>query len=82
VIRTQYRDALQVYLRQQGIGTLIHYPIPVHLQNAYKHMGYKVGDFPISEELADTCLSLPIWPGMQENELNVIAKSIVNFFKG
>jgi dTDP-4-amino-4,6-dideoxygalactose transaminase len=80
VIRTQQRDELQVYLNRQGIGTLIHYPIPVHLQTAYKYMGYKEGDFPISEELAKTCLSLPLWPGMTEDQMNIVAKSVINFF--
>lgn len=53
-------------LADNGIGTLIHYPIPPHLQKAYQHLGFKKDDFPIAEEIADTCLSLPIWPGMQQ----------------
>jgi dTDP-4-amino-4,6-dideoxygalactose transaminase len=44
---------------------MIHYPVPPHLQKAYKHLGYKQGDFPIAEEIARTCLSLPVWPGIQ-----------------
>ena len=53
VIRTKKRDELQEYLKSKGIGTLIHYPLPVHLQEAYKHLGYKKGDFPIAEKIAN-----------------------------
>ncbi|MEJ8816972.1 DegT/DnrJ/EryC1/StrS family aminotransferase [Lacibacter sp. H407] len=80
VIRTQQRDSLQQYLHQQGIGTLIHYPIPVHLQEAYSSLGYTKGDFPIAEQLADTCLSLPVWPGMQKEQTQFVAASIQQFF--
>jgi dTDP-4-amino-4,6-dideoxygalactose transaminase len=80
VIRTARRDALQQYLQQQGIGTLIHYPVPPHLQQAYKHLGYKKGDFPIAEQLANTCLSLPIYPGLQQQQVMYIASTIQSFF--
>lgn len=69
VIRTKNRDELQKHLTDNGIGTMIHYPIPPHLQEAYSHLGYKRGDFPIAEELADTMLSLPLWPGMEKNQI-------------
>jgi dTDP-4-amino-4,6-dideoxygalactose transaminase len=65
VIRTNNRDKLQIELNSKGIQTMIHYPVPPHLQKAYKHLGYNEGDFPIAEEIAKTCLSLPIWPGME-----------------
>jgi dTDP-4-amino-4,6-dideoxygalactose transaminase len=65
VVRIANRDAVAEELKQKGIQTMIHYPVPPHLQKAYKHLGYKKGDFPIAEEIADTCLSLPVWPGMQ-----------------
>jgi dTDP-4-amino-4,6-dideoxygalactose transaminase len=64
VIRTSNRDEVAEELKQEGIQTMIHYPIPPHLQKAYRHLGFKKGDFPIAEEIANTCLSLPIWPGM------------------
>lgn len=80
VIRSAQRDALQTYLQQQGIATLIHYPIPVHLQEAYRNLGYKRGDFPLAELIADTCLSLPIWPGMTEAEVSKVADAIKVFF--
>lgn len=79
VIRTNQRDALQKHLADNGIGTLIHYPIPVHLQEAYKHLGYTTGDFPIAEKIADTCLSLPMWPGMTPNQIEYIADVIKRF---
>jgi dTDP-4-amino-4,6-dideoxygalactose transaminase len=81
VIRTHKRDELKKYLNDKGVGTLIHYPIPPHLQNAYTHLGFKRGDFPIAEELADTMLSLPLWPGLTQSDVNYIANCIINFFK-
>jgi dTDP-4-amino-4,6-dideoxygalactose transaminase len=80
VIRTERRDELQEYLKEKGIGTLIHYPIPPHLQEAYSDLGYKRGDFPIAEELAQTSLSLPIWPGMKISQVEFIASEIKKFF--
>lgn len=80
VIRTERRDELQTYLNHKGIGTLIHYPIPPHLQDAYAHLGHKKGDFPIAEDIANTCLSLPMWPGISLNEVAYIASMINTFF--
>lgn len=80
VTRTHLRDELQNFLKSKGIGTMIHYPIPPHLQKAYQHLGYKKGDFPIAEELANTCLSLPLWLGLSEQQVEHIAKVIKNFF--
>jgi dTDP-4-amino-4,6-dideoxygalactose transaminase len=82
VIRTKRRDELQKFLQSKGIGTLIHYPIPPHLQKAYSYLGFREGDFPIAEELAKTCLSLPIWPGLQEGDINFVSSSIKDFFNG
>jgi dTDP-4-amino-4,6-dideoxygalactose transaminase len=80
VIRTERRDALQRFLTERGIGTLIHYPIPPHLQKAYSNLGYKKGDFPIAEELASSCLSLPIWPGMTSDQVDEVAAAIKKFY--
>lgn len=79
VIRVKKRAELQQYLMDNGIATLIHYPIPPHLQKAYSSLGFKKGDFPIAEELADTCLSLPIWPGMSEEQIDYVAEKIQAF---
>ena len=76
VVRTKKREALQNYLNENGINTLIHYPIPSHLQDAYKHLGYTKGDFPITEELAETTLSLPLWPGMTNEDITYITNHI------
>ncbi|MEJ8756089.1 DegT/DnrJ/EryC1/StrS family aminotransferase [Pontibacter sp. H259] len=80
-IRTKNRDALKGYLQKQGIQTAIHYPIPIHLQPAYSYLNYKSGSFPITEELANTSLSLPLFPGMTEVEQEYVIKSIKLFFK-
>ncbi len=80
VIRTRQRNALQKYLADRGIGTLIHYPVPPHLQEAYSYLGHKKGDFPIAEEIADTCLSLPVWPGMVRGQVDYVAIQIKAFF--
>lgn len=79
VIRSQKRDALQQYLREKGIGTLIHYPVPPHLQKAYVDLELPVGSFSIAEELAQTCLSLPLWVGMIRKEVLYVCNSITNF---
>lgn len=68
VVRTRYRDELQEYLKKNDIDTVIHYPIPPHLSNAYKYLDYKKGDFPIAEEEADSVLSLPLYYGLTQNE--------------
>lgn len=80
VIRTKRRRELAEALLKQGIGTLIHYPIPPHLQECYHSLGYKLGDFPIAEEIADTALSLPIWPGIRESQLTFVIEQIQKFF--
>lgn len=80
VIRTKKREALINYLAANQIGTLIHYPLPIHLQKAYTQLGFSKNDFPIAEEIADTCLSLPLWPGMKEEEVDFICSTIKKFF--
>ena len=80
VIRTKKRDELQDHLKKHSIGSLIHYPIPPHLQKAYENLGYKKGDFPIAEEIASTCLSLPLFPGLTQKEVSFVAETIKNFF--
>jgi len=79
VVHHARRDALQQHLSQQGIGTLIHYPVPPHLQPAYAHLNWTAGAFPVAEELAATCLSLPLWPGMTEGQVRTVAAAIRSF---
>ena len=80
-IRHSKRNALQQYLSQQGIQTLIHYPIPAHLQTALASLGYKQGDFPVTEELSDTCLSLPLFIGMTDAQVDFVSEKIISFDK-
>lgn len=80
VVCTSYRDTLQQYLQKKGIGTMIHYPVPPHLQQAYSSLGLKKGDMPLAEKIAATCLSLPVWPGMKEEELFYVSECIRKFF--
>ncbi len=75
-----YHSELQEYLNKNGIGTLVHYPIPPHLQEAYRHLSLYKGDFPIAEEIANTCLSLPIYPGLTIESVNTICEIIKQFF--
>ena len=82
VVRTKHRDALADHLKGKGVGTLIHYPIPPHLQQCYNHLGYRAGDFPVAEELADTVLSLPLYPGLSMEQQERVIYSIHDFFKG
>ncbi|MCC3158805.1 DegT/DnrJ/EryC1/StrS family aminotransferase [Hymenobacter sp. 15J16-1T3B] len=79
VVQHPRRDALQQHLTAQGIGTLIHYPVPPHRQQAYADLQMPVGSFPIAEELATTCLSLPMWPGMTEEHVATVAAAIRRF---
>lgn len=79
VIRVNKRDALKDYLHERGVGTQIHYPIPVHLQDAYKKLGHKAGDFPISERNAEEILSLPIYPELTTEEIEAVAGLITEF---
>lgn len=80
VIETQKRDALQEYLNRKGIGTGIHYPTPIHLQPAYKHLGYKKGSFPVAESKSRRILSLPMFSELTEGEVEYVIESIKEFF--
>lgn len=79
VIRTERRNELIEYLEGKGIGTIIHYPIPPHLSEAYSYLGHKKGAFPITEQYADTVLSIPLYNGMTEDELDYVIKALNEF---
>lgn len=81
VIRTKRRDELMQYLDQKGIGTLIHYPVPPHLSEAYAFLGHHPGDYPITEEYADTVLSLPMYNGMTKQEQDFVINTLNSFEK-
>lgn len=80
VIRTKRRNELQEYLSSRGIGSLIHYPVPPHLQKAYSELNYKKGSFPVAEEIAETCLSLPLFPGMTAEQIEYVVDNISKFY--
>lgn len=79
VIRTKKREALQNHLTESGIGTLIHYPISPHLQQAYASLGYKPGDFPIAEAMAEEILSLPIGPHLTTEQQDKVIAALLEF---
>lgn len=79
VIRCDRRDELEKYLNENGIGTLKHYPIPIHEQECYKDLGIKHGELPIAEEISRTVLSIPMYYGMTEDEINYVIEAINKF---
>jgi len=81
VIRHSQRDALQKYLEQNEIGTLIHYPLPPHLSEAYRDAGYTKGDFPIAEEIAKSVLSIPMGPHLTLDQADQVV-SVIRAFHG
>ena len=81
VIRTRERDRLRESLARQGIETGIHYPVPIHLQPAYHYLGYRKGDFPVAEKIADEILSLPMFPELQEDQIIFVAEQVKRFLK-
>lgn len=78
-IRCRKRAKLEKFLNDMGIGTNKHYPIPIHLQECYKELGFKKGDFPIAEEISETELSIPMYYGMTDEEVHYIVNTINNF---
>ena len=79
VVRTGRRDELRQYLSENGIGVGIHYPIPLHLQPALQSLGYGPGDFPVAEQLADSILSIPMYPEMQDAQLVRVVQTLAAF---
>lgn len=80
VIRSSRRDKLKEFLESSQIQTMIHYPIPPHRQKSYASLNFKKKSFPLTEEIADTCLSLPIWPGMTTTQIDFVCDRIAAFF--
>ncbi len=76
VVRHAQRDALAEYLKQRGIGTALHYPLPLHLQKAYAHLGVGEGAFPYSEQAARECLSLPVYPELSDANAAIVANAV------
>lgn len=78
----EQRDELQTYLKEQGIPAMVYYPNPMHLQTAYKDLGYQKGDFPVSEKLCDCVLSLPMHPYITTAEIEKVIDTIAKYLKG
>lgn len=81
IIQTARRDELKRFLAEKEIDTKIHYPVPIHLQDAAKNLGYKKGDFPVTESQTGTILSLPIFPELSDYQIEYVADAISSFFK-
>jgi dTDP-4-amino-4,6-dideoxygalactose transaminase len=79
VIRVEQRDAFKAHLASRGIATGIHYPIPIHLQPAYKDLGYERGDFPVTEAHAQGILSLPMYAELTREQIEFVALTIHDF---
>ena len=79
VIRCKYRDQLEKYLDQKGISTVKHYPIPLHLQKAYSFLNMQEGAFPIAEEISNTVLSIPMYYGMSEEQIQYVIDALNDF---
>lgn len=79
VIRSSERDRLKTYLHEHGVSVGVHYPIPLHLQPACSYLGYSRGDFPIAEQVANEVLSLPMYPGIKEAEIEYVASILSKF---
>ena len=75
-IRVKNRDALLSRMGEAGVGCAIHYPVPIHLQEAYKDLGYKKGDFPTSEICASEFLSLPMYPELTDEQIDYVVDSL------
>lgn len=79
VVRTDDREGLMNHLKNAGIGTAIHYPVPLHLQNAYKLLNYRVGDFPVTEKVAAEIVSLPVYPQLSPEQQASVVDGILSF---
>jgi dTDP-4-amino-4,6-dideoxygalactose transaminase len=79
VVRTREREKLIAFLKEEGIGTGIHYPVPLHLQKAYRHLGYKHGDFPVAEKVSGEIASLPMFPTLTAAQQERIVQALTTF---
>ena len=82
MVRVPDRHGLIKHLNDAGIGTGIHYPVPLHLQNAYRSLGYQEGDFPVSERVCAEILSLPMFPGLRPDQQERVVREVGAFLSG
>jgi dTDP-4-amino-4,6-dideoxygalactose transaminase len=81
VVRHPRRDELKAHLDANQVGCALHYPLPLHLQKCYSHLGYQPGDFPVAEKAGRECLSLPIFPELTDSQIQRVTEVIKDFFK-
>jgi dTDP-4-amino-4,6-dideoxygalactose transaminase len=81
VIEADHRDELVVYLNNQGIGTEIYYPIPLHMQPCFAHLGYRRGDFPNAEYACTRTVALPFYPDLTFAQAEAVCQAIENFYQ-
>ena len=81
VLETPQRDRVRSALQDVGIHTAVHYPVPIHLQKAYAHLGYRTGDLPVTEGLCEQCLSLPIYPELSKEKISRVASALLDLEK-
>ena len=79
--RTKRRDDLQKFLGENEIASGLHYPIPLHEQKCFENLGYKKGDFPVSEALAEQGLSLPMYAELSDDQINLVSQTIHKYFE-
>jgi dTDP-4-amino-4,6-dideoxygalactose transaminase len=79
VVRTDDREGLMTFLKDAGIGTGIHYPIPLHLQKAYRELNYVAGDFPVTEKAASAIVSLPMFPNLTPSQQAQVVEKVASF---
>ncbi|MHB8280205.1 MAG: DegT/DnrJ/EryC1/StrS family aminotransferase, partial [Candidatus Humimicrobiaceae bacterium] len=80
VIRVKQREKFMKFMSDEGISTVIHYPIPIHLQPAYKYLNYKKGILPVTEKVAEEIVSLPIFPDLEDIEVDYVIHTIRKFY--
>jgi dTDP-4-amino-4,6-dideoxygalactose transaminase len=80
VVRVPQRDRLQVFLRERGVESEIYYPLPLHLQECFQHLGYRAGDFPQSEAAAREALALPVYPELREDQQRYVVEQLQEFY--
>ena len=82
VVRVPERERVREFLQSRGIGTGLHYPLPLHQQVAYRHLGLRAGAFPVTEAAAAEILSLPMYPEMQADQVDYVSETLIECFAG